>query len=112
MKPLSPTDFLIIATSAIAGAYIEYYRGLLAHDMLRSGAKRLPAWKLLHMARALLSYGVVTLVQKRVSEDDYIYYAVRSNKKAVPPVLKVVARDLDSAIKVRKPSPWWQDGTG
>lgn len=108
----TPTELLTEVVEAKPGQVVEYYTGCLSRDMEYSdGHRKLQLWRLLHMSRSIMNYGVGMLVQRRVGEDEYVYLVVRAQKVGVPPVLGVIAKELESATKIRSPSSWWGNGT-
>ena len=71
---LSPLELLTEVQSAKSGTFIEYYNGSLV--MRRDRKKRAIAGS----AWSLYKEGLVLLVSKRMGDEHYCYYAVRSSK--------------------------------
>lgn len=108
----TPTELLAEVVGVEPGTRILYHTGLLSRDMEHTdGHTKLRLWRLLHMSRSIMNYGVGMLIQRRNKEDEYSYYIVRTEKSGVPPVLGVIAKELEDATRIRPPSSWWGNGT-
>lgn len=108
----TPTELLEEVVGVEPGVRVLYYTGFLSRDMeYTDGYTKLRLWRLLHMSRSIMNYGVGMLTQRRIKENEYSYYIVRTEKSGIPPVLGVIAKELEEAVKIRPPSSWWGNGT-
>lgn len=108
----TPTELLEEVVGVEQGVKVLYYTGFLSRDMEHTdGYTTLRLWRLLHMSRSIMNYGVGILIQQRNREDEYNYYIVRTEKSGIPPVLGVIAKELEEATRIRPPSSWWGNGT-
>jgi hypothetical protein len=88
--PLDENGFVDWLIDAQVGAGAAYYRGNLAYDRcdstrVHSPEKRRRLISIAKRALAAEADGLVHLVQRRVSENDYIYLAVRASQKLPSP---------------------------
>ena len=88
--PLDENGFVDWLIDAQAGAGAAYYRGNLAYDRcectkVHSPEKRRRLISIAKRALAAEADGLVRLVQRRVSENDYVYLAVRASQDLPSP---------------------------
>lgn len=79
----SPETFTKWASHAKRGQKASYFRGWLMHERMTNHSSRTTGpnaalyFKTCNKAWEFYTMGVVTLVQKRMGEEDYIYMAVK-----------------------------------
>jgi len=110
---MTPRELLAEVSRLPPDGRVEYYRGAFAHDIeqAQTKSKRVEIWRLLQMSRSMMQYGVVMLCQKKMGEWEYAHYAIRTKKSGMPPVLHVIASELENATEMREPSSWWGNST-
>lgn len=80
----TPEEFVNWATSAKSNSRVAYFRGFLLKERLtnhttrKEGPNAAPHFKLATKAWEFYNLGIVKLFQERVSDDDYIYIAVKA----------------------------------
>lgn len=83
-KVETPEEFVRWATSAKKNSRVSYFRGYLLKERLtnhttrKEGPHAAPHFKLASKAWEFYQLGIVTLLQKRIADDDYIYIAVKA----------------------------------
>lgn len=82
-KVSTPDEFTRWATDAKPGQRVCYFQGWLMHDRMTmnpiklSGPSALPQYKTCNKAWDFYNLGVVTLVQKKLGVENYLYIAER-----------------------------------
>lgn len=92
MTVLTPLEFLKQVTSLKPGERFVYYKGYLAKQRTRQSIA------LALEAQELYEQGVILLATKRVGEEMYEYYAIRTKKGKINPSMTFYAKQRGEVL--------------